>query len=69
MDYKSGEKYYKSEQGFYIGAKRSQIGAGEIKKRGTDFNLGQGLQIGAEHSTTVFEYLESEYCFDSKVGL
>ena len=26
-----------------------------------DFSLGQGLQIGAEHSTTVFEYSESKY--------
>ena len=34
-----------------------------------DFNSGQGLQIGAEHSATVFEYSESEYCFNSKVGL
>ena len=48
---------------------RLQFGPKEITNRGMDFKLGQGLRIGAEHSTTVFEYSESEYCFNSKVGL
>ena len=39
-DFKSGQKDYKSGQGFQIG--------GEITNRGKkDFNSGQGLQIGA----------------------
>ena len=41
-DFKSGQKYYKSGQGF-------QIGAIDITNRGRNFKSRQGLQIGAEH--------------------
>ena len=60
--FKLGQRDVKSGQ-------RLQIGAREITNRGMDFKSGQGLLIGAEHSTKVFEYSESEYCFNSKVGL
>ena len=47
-DFNSGQKDYKSRQGFQIGLKRFQIGA-EITNRGNrDFKSRQGLQIGAE---------------------
>ena len=46
-DFKSGQKGYKTEQGFQIAARRFQIGA-EITYRGKrDYKLGQGFQIGA----------------------
>ena len=46
-DFKSGQKGYKTEQGFQIVARRFQIGA-EITYRGKrDYKLGQGFQIGA----------------------
>ena len=42
----------------------------EISNRGKrNYNPGQGLQISAEHSATVFEYSESESCSNSKVVL
>ena len=69
------EKITNRSRGFKLGQRdlkselRLQFGAKEITNRGMDFKLGQGLRIGAEHSTTVFEYSESEYCFNSKVGL
>lgn len=34
-----------------------------------NFKSGQGLQINAKRITTVFEYSESKYCFNSKVDL
>ena len=58
MDFKSGQKDYKSGQGFQIGAKRFQIRA-QISNQGeTDFKSGrrlqsgQGLKIGVKHSAT-----------------
>ena len=46
-NFKSGQKDYKSGQGFKIPAKRFQIGA-DITNWGRDYKSGQGLQIGAE---------------------
>ena len=49
-DFKSGQKECKSVQGFQIGAKRFQTGAEITNQDKRDYKLGQGLQIGAEHS-------------------
>ena len=51
--FKPVPKDYKLGNRFHIGAKRSQIGEKKITNWGMDFKSGQGLQIGAEHSTTV----------------
>ena len=46
-DFKSGQKDYKSGQGFEIRAKRFQIGAEITIRSKKNYKLGQGFKIGA----------------------
>ena len=45
-DFISGQKEYKLEQGFQIGAKRFQIWAEITNRRKTDYKPGHGFQTG-----------------------